>query len=522
MRTLTFRGIGLLLVWMIGGGLPVAQAQTGEDILRFSERAPAVTPRATGLGGASIAGIGDYNAFFTNPAGLGLIRRSYVGGSLSFLNAEESAAYRTTGFAGTVDNTVSNTRLGHLAYLYKMPTVRGSLVIGGGFSQVQAFERDLLFEGENGNNSITDFFMPLPSEFSLEENGDGTFNPTFSRPLSFIAYEAFGIDLDPDLATAYASGADVNPFLPAVTFGTVRQTGSVLEEGSLNEINLGAAVEAAPNLMVGASLNIPFGVYRFNRVFEEDDFQDDNDGSNGTTDFEGLFFEEGFESSIVGANLRLGVSSLVSPRIRLGLTVETPTYYTVEEDYTTRLETFFDNGDAFSYGDDFDEDAGMGSFQYEMITPWRLGTGIALNQQNVSVYGDLEFVDWSQMELNSDDFTFEDENRRIRQDFSSVINTRVGVEFRTNQLALRGGLAYQPDPRDFDTRTAEGATLDRSRTFLSAGLGYRFSDQMQLDVAWQQQRFDDQYLPYTEVNEAPVVDEEVIRNHLTVGVRVLF
>lgn len=522
MRTSLSRKGCFLLVLAVAGVLSVTKAQTGEDVLRFAERAPAVTPRATGLGGASVAGIADYNAFFTNPAGLGLLRRSYVGGSLSFLSAEEFAAYRVPGFAGTVDNTLSNTRLGHLAYLYKVPTTRGSLVLGGGFSQVQAFERDLLFEGENGSNSITDFFMPLPSEFSLQENEDGTFNPTFDRPLSFIAYETFGIDLDQNLAAAYATGADVNPFLPAVTFGTVRQTGSVLEEGSLNEINLGGAVEAAPNLMVGASLNIPFGVYRFNRILEEDDFQDDNDGSNGTTDFEGLFFEEGFESNIVGANLRLGVSSLVAPRIRVGLTVETPTYYTVEEDYTTRLETFFDNGDAFSYGDDFDEDVGKGSYQYEMITPWRLGTGIALTQQNVSVYGDLEFVDWSQMELNSDDFTFDDENRRIRQDFSSVINTRVGVEFRANQLALRGGLAYQPDPRDFDTRTADGATLDRSRTFLSAGIGYRLSDQMQLDVAWQQQRFDDQYLPYTEVNDAPVVDEEVIRNRLTVGVRVLF
>ncbi len=489
---------------------PAARAQTGEDALRFSSRFPAFGPRMTGMGGAGIAGVADYSALVVNPAGLGYFKRSVFSGSMTSILTRDDGVYRVPGFSNGRDNDVSDTRLGHAAYVYRVPTRRGALTVAASFNQVNTFERDLVFSGENPNNSITDFFMPLPGEFTLEEDDQGVF-PSFTRDLSFIAFETFAIDLDPDLVDA----GDPVPFVPAVTTGTVAQTGSVTEEGSMKEINFGGAVEASRGVMVGLSVNVPFGTYRFIRIFEEEDLFNDNDGSAGTTDFDFLRLEERVRSKLLGVNVRGGVSAVVAPQIRVGFTVESPTYYSVDEDFDTRLETFFDNGDVFVYGDQPEEDAGSGIFEYTVTTPWRIGAGLALRNAGFTLSADAEYVDWSQLELDASGGTFVDENRRIRQDFEAVVNTRIGVEYRLGVLALRGGFAYQPDPNGANE-------IDRSKTFYSAGLGYRFSRQFGVDFGWMQERFDDRYRPYVEVTDAPVVDEQVIRNRFMLGFKAFF
>jgi long-subunit fatty acid transport protein len=497
----------------------LVQAQTGDDALRFAQRFPATGARMMGLGGAGIAGIADYTALLSNPAGLAYYQHSMVGGSLNTLSTMDQALFRASTFRGSFDNDVRRTGISNLAYIARAPTTRGSLVFGAAYNQVNTFERELVFEGENPSNSITDFFMPLPGEFTIDvENGN--YVPFFDRPISHIAYETWAIDFD---AAAYEAGEQV-PFFPAVARGTMLQTGRVTEGGSMREASFGGAVEGVQNLMMGLSVNLAFGTYRFDRVFEEDDFQNANDGRPGTVDFDWLRLTEGFESSLVGINVRAGFSSEVTPGIRLGLMLETPTYYSVKENYDTLLETLFDNGDTFVYGDSQGEDAGSGVFEYQVLTPWRLGVGGAFSTGALTLSGDAEFVDWTQLEMRSSDDRryFNDVNRSIRDNFQAVVNARVGAEYRLGDLALRGGFAYQPDARDSGNLRLTEERVDRSRTFFSAGVGYRFAQQLQVDFGWMQERFDDRYLPYTEVADAPIVDESVVRNRFAVGMRIFF
>ena len=85
-----------------------------------------------------------------------------------------------------------------------------------------------------------------------------------------------------------------------------------------------------------------------------------------------------------------------------------------------------------------------------------------------------------------------------------------------------GGIGLQPDPRDYSAVTSEDQ-VDRSKTFYSVGFGYRFGEQFALDLGWMQERFDDFYQPYGDVDSTPpVVDESVVRNRFVVGVRVGF
>jgi long-subunit fatty acid transport protein len=386
-------------------------------------------------------------------------------------------------------------------------------VAGVAAHQVQTFERSLLFKGENDANSITDYFMPLPGEFELDEDNQGVF-PTFSRSLSFIAFETYAIDLDQGLL----DDGDPVPFLPAVSFGTVRQTGFVEEQGRMTEINIGGGVEVAPDVMVGLSLNIPFGTYTFTRVHEEEDFLNDNDGvSNGTTDFDYLRFTESFESDILGVNLRTGVSAEVADGARVGVTVETPTYFSVQDKFDTILRTEFDNGDVYVYGDNRDEREGSGEFDYEIISPWKLALGGSYARSGLTVAADAEWVDWSQLELSASDFSYTDENLAIRRGLDAVINARLGVSYEMNGIIVRGGYAIYPDPHDNAPGAIDTSRPDRDRTFFSAGLGYRFTDRVRADAGWIQERFDDRYRPYTEVDGAPVVSEQMTRNRFMLG-----
>lgn len=501
-----------------------AHAQTGEDALRFAYRSPALGARMLALGGAAHGGVADAYALYSNPAGLGYFTSSAVSGGLTSLSATDDGLYNAPGFTQSVGHDVTDTGLDHLAYIAKAPTVRGSLVFGASFGRVNTFDRELRYQGENGANSITDYFLPLPGEFEVDvemQNGQPVYFPTFFRPLSLIAFETFAIDLDVD---AYEQGV-AQPFFPAVTAGTVLQTGRVNEAGSVRELAFGGAFEAAPGIMVGLSGNVNVGGYSFLRSFQETDFNDDNDGGGGTVDFDALEYVERLDADLVGIHLRGGFAAAVTRDLRLGVTIETPTYLSVNESYGTRLTTEFDNGDLFVYGDDASEDALAGEFEYELLTPWRLGAGLVFERGDAMLLADAEFVDWSQLEFRSDvdELYFDEQNQRIRDTFDPVVNLRLGVEYGVGPAALRVGAAFQPDPRTDDPLlVGTAADVERDRTFLSAGLGFRASDTFRIDFGWQQERYDDRYLPYDEVDGAPVVDESVVRNRFVLGLTVGF
>ncbi len=501
-----------------------ANAQSAEDALLFTQRLPATGARAMGLAGAGKAGIGDYSAFYTNPAGLGWLKQSQVAGALNFLSATDDASVVFPGGAsGLFSEEQTNQSLGNLAGAFKVPTNRGSLVVGAAFNQTNTFERTLHFQGLNNTASITDVLLPFDDEFEVQEDDAGFF-PVFFSDLPEIAYLGGAIEFLPENV-----GTGDGLFYQAVNPGsTIEQRSDVYQEGRMRDFSLGGAFEAAKGVMVGASLNFSFGSYEFQSIFDEVDINNENtedlyivlDGSNELRGFDRVSYEENFISDLVGANFRVGISAEATPELRVGLTAESPTFYRVDEQFDTIVSTDFDNGAFLSYGG-VAGDVGRGSFEYDITTPWRFGAGLSYSISGLTLMGDIEFVDWTQMEMDADvdQAFFSDINRAIRSNFQSVVNTRFAGEFAINELTLRGGVAFHPDPIDTRLSGTDGTSVDRDKMFLSAGLGYKFSEKFGIDFGWMQERQVDLYAPDF---VGYVVNEDLIRNHFVVGMSVFF
>ncbi|MFB6230423.1 MAG: OmpP1/FadL family transporter [Salinibacter sp.] len=536
-----------VLCLLLGGLLspplaPVVHGQTANDALRFSLRTPAPSARALGLSGGSTAGWADLSAMISNPAGLGYYTTSEITGNLNLLLTNDASTFQAAADAPTFrqEERASFTSLGSLAGVYKLPTEQGSLVFGFGYTRTQPFGRTLSYGGRNGSSSITDTFLPTNErpndEYAVDSLGVFFPDDVAGNIIPFIAYQGGAIEF---FRSDYDAGE--YPFEQAALFLPIRQEGTVEREGRMNEINVSGAVEAAKNLMLGVSANLVTGQYQFKHELTEID-QGQNENyevlRNGQlySGLDRMTFRERFTSKFTGFNLRLGLSATAVSNVRVGFTAETPTWISVAEDFTDAvIRTEFLDGQSLAYGDDPDEDVGKGTFDYRITTPWRLSAGVAFDNDHLRIDAGVEFIDWSNLSLDSNTFGFPAENERIEDSFGYVFNFRGGIEYSIeNGPTMRAGAAYRPDPREYDLTFANGETPDRTRIFFSAGLSYPLSDQMTVDVGWMQERSHNQFLPYTfgepegtplsNPDEIPIpfVDEEVVRNQFQVGLRYRF
>ncbi|MFB6097505.1 MAG: hypothetical protein ABEK84_00005, partial [Salinibacter sp.] len=321
-------------------------------MIRYSRHLPASGGPVMGRAGAGLsAGIAAPTALFGNPAGLGWISSSVIGGDFTVNRTQSNAKFLTPDATASADRTVSEYRLGSVAGAYSFPTTRGSLVIAASFHQSNTYERGLNVLANNRTNSITGTFLPAPNGYEVDGK-DLIFDSRRSR----IAYEAGVIDFS---RSVYDNGnypffQAANPQAPATNGQMVlEQQENLLESGQMNELSVGAAVAIAPKVMLGGSLNITFGSYTFERLYRETEVSGllpPEDPQNpqppydpyflaGTAleGFDEMQLEERINADLSGANFRFGLSGEAAEGLRVGVHLETPTWLSVDEVFGTKM-----------------------------------------------------------------------------------------------------------------------------------------------------------------------------------------
>lgn len=442
-------------------------AQNVSDVERYSMQFPSYDAASMVMPGVTNAT--GFGAYQENPATMALFDETFMSFSLSGRSVNENGTY----LGSESEFSDSQLSVGDFGFTYKVPTVRGSLVVGAGYSQSHDYNRALSGGGRNNESTITDFYAIQPRDSDLNE----------------AAFQVWAID-----DVGYVENGDTTfvsesifRFLPeGESYRGIDQDFEFTEKGQLGEYSAFVATEFQENLMVGVSLGVMSGNYTYRRDFLESDRQGNYDDAfiptdEGDTDIDNILSKDTIDASFSGFSARIGMIYQPVEQLTLGAGYQFKNTISIDERYNTRITTTFDNGVVY-------EEEAPGEFSYKIRRPDRLNVGFSLKEiGNLTISGAAEMVRYTESRIDFGDIEFvEDENLvndNIESSLEDVINLRAGIEYQLNSLFTpRLGYAYyQSNQQNFDT----------SRQFYSGGFSAQVFENIVFDLGVQLATWED-------------------------------
>ena len=493
---------GILFLGLLHSPL---KAQGADEVLRYGLQYPSYDPVTMIMPGVSdAAGFGSYQE---NPASAALFEESFLSFGLSDRYVNEDGTY--LGNTRSLDDNRAS--VSDIGFVYNVPTARGRLTIGGGYSQSHDYNRAIAGKARNNLSTITDSYARL----------------SIDNPLNTAAFNAYAID-DFQNASGQTESRSVFRFPVGGGYPGIDQNFELTERGTLGEYSAFIATELLKNFIIGASIGVINGSYKYERDFLETDsqgdyngnFVDTDDDGQGDTDIDNILSEDIIENEFSGLSARLGLVYQVAPNINIGASYQFKNVLHVDESFDTYITTAMDNTIVYS-----DED--FGSIDYKIVRPARFNVGItAKDLSGLTISASAERIDYSEGRIRFNDIEFADqenfENDIVRSNLEEVYNFRLGLEYKiSDEFIPRVGYGYYPSP----TGDFENEDLNGDRQFYSAGFTAQVSENVKLNLGAQLGRWDDRNTLYLfdDNNETfgEVVNEEVnhwnIMGGLTVG-----
>jgi hypothetical protein len=445
--------------------LPVAvNAQLTEGLLLAADPLGSGS-RGMAMGGNLISAANGVDALEFNPAALAPIGRSDF--TLSLFNREHSS---TATFLGNpTDASVAQFSLSSIGIAYKYPTVVGHLAMGVSFDHVQDYTSSYKFSAVNQNSSLfnTQGFLYGPANPYTTGNRDYLWNNNLAYGLG-LTYDV------PDSGTYKLT----TPF----TKGGLLQSGTVTTEGGLNAVRIGGGIDIAEGVSFGATINLLFGTYDYNRTYSETNV---NNISTGTDTVPPSNFQKATITDMVhqdqsGASLKLGL--LVDEKIvRFGVTIETPQAIHV-------VETYSRSGNS-SFGGPVPENWSYVPFdpysdEYDVITPMRLGAGASVHALGFTGSASISYTDMAQLHFQSPSVDMSAQNQVATDSLRAVLSWQLGAEYKIPGvgIAIRAGFAYEPSPWKGDASSYDTKVI-------SAGVGIPIGKRFAIDAVFRHSSF---------------------------------
>lgn len=434
-----YRNIKFVIMIIIFNSL--AFSQNYNDALRVSTPGLGASARALAMGNSYISLSDDGSASFFNPAGLGLVKKLEFMGGIDITSFNNSTRF----FNQTTKSNSSQTKLDNISFTFPIPTLRGSLVFGLSYNTAKDFVGSLEFNGfNNGNNSKIQSLLDTDIPYDLyltDDNGNTIIN------------------------------------------GRLNQSGNMLNSGSLNQWTLTGAVEGYKNLFIGANISIVSGNFTSDFDYYEDDTQNIYQGETApgypsTTDFRTFYLKNLLKWDIEGWNAKIGFLYQFEKIARLGLTVQFPKVYKINENFNVEGKSEFRNASV-----SLDPEKYSDKVKYDINSPYEISAGTSVNLKGLILSAQATYVDFKEMEFsNGEGLTstyLSDQNKRIKNLMKAVVNYNLGAEYTFPDIGfrIRGGFILQPsafenDPSDFDKK------------YLTAGVGFLSDGVIGIDIAY--------------------------------------
>jgi hypothetical protein len=464
-------------------------AQNEVDALRYSTHDNLGTARYSAMGGAFGSLGGEFSALSLNPAGIGMYQFSEFTFTPTF-NLNSTKSY----FNGT--NTADyNTGLdiGNLGLVFTIPkgdTDWKRINIAIGWNQLTSYDRNIIIEGHNNTSSLADNILEYAQGNTIDNLNSFHGSPAFWSDL---------IDLENNDTINGWYANDNGSYISHVSSKSNKMQAKHMQtSGGENEFVFSAGGSYNEQLYIGASIGFPSINYYENTIYSEHSFEDTINGLNG------FDYQEELTTYGNGMNLKVGAIFRVNESFKIGASVHSPTYYNIEETYSTLITTHFNE---VSYT----EDSPVNYFEYKLQTPWKanLSASTILNK-NILINGDYEIIDYSSVRMHSDSYRFTDENEIISNLYQKTENIKIGAEMNIKPFILRAGYAKLG---------SAFANKDFSRENFSYGLGIN-NGGYYFDIAYVLSQGANEHLLYSEEYIAPT--SLVNTNHsliFTIGFR---
>lgn len=468
---LAFRKIRLALVVLVLS-LPVL-SQNENDVLRYSQTDIFGSARVEAMAGSFGALGADISVAQINPAGIARFSKSDASLSLNNAFVKTTGVYNGTSVTETQNSIVVNSAgvvITNDLSQENRGRKYGQLTFS--YNRLANFNYHKRYEGQNFY-SLLDVFAGI---------GAGIEPPAIyeQRPFTTgLAYDVYALDYD----------YDNDIYTSRLTMGDNYHNRDIKTEGGMGEFSIGYSENYMNQLYYGA--NVGFRRVKYYENYSHEERLLDTVGTS-LRSFNYMYEQQ---TEGLGINLKLGLIYLPTQNVRLGFSFESPTLMSLEDNWTSDMTATHDDGVKYIEP----EYVPTGNFSYSMTTPMKLrGSFAYILGLRGAINVDLEMARYGQGKLRPDystnnvnPYTFDLENEEVGNQYRTILNTRIGVEYMIlRDFYVRAGYALLPQPYQRELK----GSLSVNQSF-AGGIGWE-NDWIRVDFAIRQTQLNTQYYAF--------------------------
>lgn len=449
----------LLLAICLSG---IAFGQNLTDIIYQNTPVQMGTPRFTATAGAFTALGNDFSGVHLNPAGLAVFRHDEFGITMGFENNTVESDYYGNNQLAT-NTAFLFTNIGYVkTFTTDDPDVTWNF--GLSYNRNNSFNQKSSVSGVNPGGSIINSWINnatgMPSA-DLLANG---------LLYEGLAYEAYLID--------NPIGGD---YTTEAQFGQTQQYWEEQIKGRSDEISISLATSKEDKLYLGGSFNIPIYRYESEYYYNEGNFLGDS--------ISGLEWIERFKNKGFGVNIKLGAIYRPTKQLRVGVSLFSPTFYSINQEYEVDMIGKFKHSDDIKIAYRQNE-----LFTYSTRTAPQANVGMAyVFEKSGFLSIDYTFLPTKWAGGTSENVSY------LKSEIKNFLNIqhqiKVGGEIRLNRIFLRGGYSWLSNPYNI-------AYENSAQRITSFGIGYR-SNTFTFDISYSLSNRDFTYYPYNNADVQP-------------------
>lgn len=413
--------------WALAAALMALPAGVSAQDTYVNEQMTSVTDlngtaRYVGMGGALGALGADMSVISSNPAGIGLFRKNDLAGTFGVMTQADKTA---------PNKYFTHTSLDQLGFVFSSPVrsrVLKYLNFAANYQKKINYDHSLVADKANTNGlSQTQQLADLTNKFGSFDDDDSFYFPS---DLATTAYDGFLLNQTQD-GVFYGQSAQGNQF-------------TRVTQGSLQSFDFNISANLKDRFYVGFTLGVDHVDYYSESFYTElleksGQYYDYNAYSQQST--------TGY-----GINGKFGVivRPIENSAFRIGLAVETPTFYTLETVSDMYMDTHYDSKGTYDANNLYRYYGPEDNYlNYTVTTPWKVRVSLGHTIGDFFAIGaEYEYVNYGKTRMGYIDYDSwggarEDAamNDHTAANLKAGHNFKLGMEFKLAKN-LYGRLGY--------------------------------------------------------------------------------